>query len=66
MKKTRTTNVVMSKPMYVGCASLDLSNLTILEFHYNGVETIKIHIQCLIVILIVLFIVLSIQIFMNG
>ena len=56
----------MSKPMYVGCASLDLSNLTILEFHYNGIETIKIHIQCLIVILIVLFIVLSIQIFMNG
>ena len=29
------TKVVMSKPTYVGCASLDLSKLTTLEFHYN-------------------------------
>ena len=28
----------MSKPIYVGCASLDLSNLTMLEFHDNVIE----------------------------
>ena len=32
------TKVVMSKPIYVGCTSLDLSNLTMLEFHYNVIE----------------------------
>ena len=29
------TKVVMSKPIYVGCATLDLSNLTMLQFQYN-------------------------------
>ena len=29
------TKVVMSKPIYVGCASLDLSKLTILQVHYT-------------------------------
>jgi hypothetical protein len=32
------TKVVMSKPIYVGCASLELSKLTMLEFHYNVIE----------------------------
>ena len=32
------TNVIMSKPIYVGCASLDITNLTMLEFHYNAIE----------------------------
>ena len=32
--------VVMSKAIYVGCASLDLSKLTMLEFHYNMIESI--------------------------
>ena len=31
------TTVVMSRPMYVGCAMLDLSKMTALEFHYNGI-----------------------------
>ena len=29
------TKVVLSKPICVGCASLDLSKLTMIEFHYN-------------------------------
>ena len=29
------TKVVMSKPICVGCAVLDLSKLAMLEFHYN-------------------------------
>ena len=32
------TNVVMSKPIYVGCASLALSNLTMLQVQYNVIE----------------------------
>ena len=28
----------MSKPIYVGCASLDSSKLTMIEFHYNVIE----------------------------
>ena len=61
------TKVVMSQPIYVGCAILDLPKLTMLEFHYNVIENIlKMNIQCLRVILIVLFIIFNIQIFMNG
>ena len=61
------TNVRMSKPIYVGCASLDLSTLTTLEFQYNVIENIfKINTLCLVEILIVLFIILNILIFMNG
>ena len=61
------TKVVMSKQIYVGCASLDLSNMSMLEFHYNVIENIlKANIIYLIVILLVLFILLNIQIFMNG
>ena len=57
----------MSKPIYVGCASLDLSNMSMLELHYNVIENILKHnIIYLSVILIVLFILLNIQIFMNG
>ena len=32
------TKVVMSKPIYVGCASLDLSKVTMMEFHHNVIE----------------------------
>ena len=32
------TKVVMSKPICVGCAILDLSNLTMLQFHYNIID----------------------------
>ena len=32
------TKLVMNKPIYVGCANLDLSKLTMLEFHYNVIE----------------------------
>ena len=32
------TKVVMSKPIYVGCAILDLLKLTMLKFHYNVIE----------------------------
>ena len=32
------TKVVMSKPIYVGCAILDLSKLTMLKFHYDIIE----------------------------
>jgi hypothetical protein len=61
------TKVVMSKPIYVGCASLDLSTLTMLEFHYNVMENMfNINILFLMVILIVLYIILNIQISMNG
>ena len=37
IEKYKTT-VVMCKPIYVGCASLDLSNLTMMEFHSNVIE----------------------------
>ena len=61
------TIVEMSKPIYVGCASLDLSELTMLQFHYNVIETIlKINTLYLMVTLIVLFRILNIQIFMNA
>ena len=30
--------VAMSKPIYVGCAILDLSKLTMLQFHYTVIE----------------------------
>jgi hypothetical protein len=60
------TKVVMSKPIYVGCASLDLSKVTMLELHYNVMENLlKIYILCLMVILIVLYILLNIQISMD-
>ena len=32
------TKVVLSKPIYVGCAVLDFSKLTMLEFQYNVIE----------------------------
>jgi hypothetical protein len=32
------TNVVVDKPLYVGCCILDLSKLTMLKFHYGVVE----------------------------
>jgi hypothetical protein len=61
------TRVVMSKPIYVGCAILDLSKLTMLKFHYDVIEnSLTIHIMYLMVILIVLYIILNILIFMNG
>ena len=57
----------MSKPIDVGCASLESSNLTMLEFHYNVIENMfNIYILYLMVILIALYTILSIQIFMNG
>ena len=57
----------MSKPIYVGCASLDLSNLTMLQFHYNGTENHAKHQYTLpLVVLIALCMVLNVQIFMNG
>ena len=56
----------MSKPIDVGCASLDSSNLTMLEFHYNVIENIfNINILYLMVILIALYAILNIQIFVN-
>ena len=61
------TKVVKSKPIYVGCAMLDFSKLTMLEFHYNVIENIlKINTLCLMETLIALFIILNILIFMNG
>ena len=36
--KNKKTKVVMSKPIHVGCASLDLPKLTMLQFHYNVIE----------------------------
>ena len=32
------TNVVVDKPLYVGCCILGLSKLTMLKFHYGVVE----------------------------
>ena len=56
----------MSKPIDVGCASLDSPNLTMLEFHYNVIENIfNINILYLMVILIALYTILNIQIFVN-
>ena len=34
------TKVVMSKPIYVGCATLDLSNLTMLQLNIMLLKTI--------------------------
>ena len=38
MVEQTKTEVIMSQPIYVGCASLDSSNLTMVEFHYNVIE----------------------------
>ena len=36
--ETFKERIVYDKPVYVGCAILDLSNLKMLEFHYNVID----------------------------
>ena len=38
MIETYKERIVYSKPVYVGCAILDLSNLKMLEFHYTVID----------------------------
>ena len=35
---THKTSVVYDKPMYVGCAILDISKVRMMDFHYNTIE----------------------------
>jgi hypothetical protein len=36
--ETQREKLVYDKPVYVGCAILDLSNLNMLEFHYDVID----------------------------
>ncbi len=38
MIETYEEHVTLDKPIYVGCAILDLSKLHMLDFHYNVIE----------------------------
>ena len=38
MIQTHKTSTVYDKPVYVGCAILDLSKLRMLDFHYNTIH----------------------------
>ena len=38
MIETHKTKIVYDKPVYVGCAILDLSKLKMLEFHYHVLD----------------------------
>ena len=36
--ETHKTRIVYDKPVYIGCAILDLSKLHMLDFHYNVIQ----------------------------
>jgi hypothetical protein len=38
MIETHKTKIVYDKPVYVGCAVLDLSNLHMMDFHYKVIQ----------------------------
>ena len=38
LKETNKTRMVYDKPLYVGCAVLDLSKLHMMDFHYNVIQ----------------------------
>ncbi len=36
--ETYKTKIVYNKPVYIGCAVLDLSKLHMMDFHYNVIQ----------------------------